>query len=106
MRFSNFRPSQASVERANRLLKLSRENSLDEATRRELDRFEQAELLMRLVKAPDPRKPKQVAASPMSRYVPLQLRREMRSEPGSIASIACSTKTMRSCRTSRITSSP
>jgi hypothetical protein len=46
-----FRPSQASVERANRLLELSRENSLDEATRRELEQFEQAELLMRLVKA-------------------------------------------------------
>jgi hypothetical protein len=46
-----FRPSQASIDRANRLLELSRENSLDEASRRELDQFEQAELLMRLVKA-------------------------------------------------------
>jgi hypothetical protein len=51
MRFSNFAPRKLSVERANRLLELSRENSLDEATRRELDQFEQAELLMRLVKA-------------------------------------------------------
>ena len=47
----DFRPSQASIERANRLLELSRENSLDDATRRELEQFEQAELLMRLVKA-------------------------------------------------------
>jgi hypothetical protein len=46
-----FRPSQTCVDRANRLLELSRENSLDEASRRELDQFEQAELLMRLVKA-------------------------------------------------------
>lgn len=46
-----FRPSQMCVDRANRLLELSRENSLDEATRRELEQFEQAELLMRLVKA-------------------------------------------------------
>ena len=47
----DFRPSQASVDRAKRLLELSRENSLDDASRRELDQFEQAELLMRLVKA-------------------------------------------------------
>jgi hypothetical protein len=46
-----FRPSQMCVDRANRLLELSRENSLDDATRRELEQFEQAELLMRLVKA-------------------------------------------------------
>jgi len=46
-----FRPSQASVDRGNRLLELNRENALDEASRAELDQFEQAELLMRLVKA-------------------------------------------------------
>ena len=50
-RILEFRPSQASVDRANRLLELNRENSLDEASRAELDQFEQAELLMRLVKA-------------------------------------------------------
>jgi hypothetical protein len=33
------------------LLELNRANTLDETTRRELDQFEQAELLMRLVKA-------------------------------------------------------
>lgn len=46
-----FRPSQATVDRANQLLELNRADSLDEATRRELEQFEQAELLMRLVKA-------------------------------------------------------
>jgi hypothetical protein len=46
-----FRPSQATIERANELLELNRANALDEASRRELDQFEQAELLMRLVKA-------------------------------------------------------
>lgn len=46
-----FRPSQATIERANQLLELNRANALDEASRRELDQFEQAELLMRLVKA-------------------------------------------------------
>jgi len=46
-----FRPSHATIERANRLLELNRANALDEASRRELDQFEQAELLMRLVKA-------------------------------------------------------
>lgn len=47
----DFRPSQTSTERANRLLELNRENALDEPSRRELEQFEQAELLMRLVKA-------------------------------------------------------
>lgn len=46
-----FRPSQATIERANQLLELNRANALDEASRRELDQFELAELLMRLVKA-------------------------------------------------------
>jgi hypothetical protein len=46
-----FRPSQATIDRAHQLLELNRANTLDETTRRELDQFEQAELLMRLVKA-------------------------------------------------------
>ncbi len=46
-----FRPSQACIDRANELLELNRANALDESTRRELDQFENAELLMRLVKA-------------------------------------------------------
>lgn len=46
-----FRPSQATIERANQLLELNRANALDEASHRELDQFELAELLMRLVKA-------------------------------------------------------
>lgn len=47
----DYRPSQTLVDRANALLELSRTNQLDEETKRELDQFEQAELLMRLVKA-------------------------------------------------------
>ena len=47
----DFRPSQILVDRASELLDLSRSNKLDEDTRAELDQFEQAELLMRLVKA-------------------------------------------------------
>lgn len=43
-----FRPSPSSIDRANRLLEMSRNNSLDEDARQEL---EQAERLMRLVKA-------------------------------------------------------
>jgi len=46
-----FRPSQASLAWAGQLLELNRENALDDASRAELDQFEQAELLMRLVKA-------------------------------------------------------
>jgi len=46
-----FRPSQASLDRAGQLLELNRENALDDASRAELDQLEQAELLMRLVKA-------------------------------------------------------
>jgi hypothetical protein len=46
-----FRPSPATVERANQLLELNRTGKLDEATLRELDQFEMVESLMRLVKA-------------------------------------------------------
>ena len=46
-----FRPSRASVDRANELLELNRQNALNEGSRGELDQFESAELLMRLVKA-------------------------------------------------------
>lgn len=47
----NFRPSQESIQRATELLELSRQNQLDDDQRREFDQYEQAELLMRLVKA-------------------------------------------------------
>jgi hypothetical protein len=47
----DFRPSDAAVQRAQELLDLNRQGQLDEDLRRELDQFEQAELLMRLVKA-------------------------------------------------------
>lgn len=46
-----FRPSPAVVERANQLLELNRSTGLDDSSRRELDQFEMAESLMRLVKA-------------------------------------------------------
>lgn len=46
-----FRPLQAVIERANQLLEANRSSTLDEASRRELDQFEMAESLMRLVKA-------------------------------------------------------
>jgi hypothetical protein len=46
-----FRPSQESIDRANELLELNRANNLDESSRAELDQYELAELLMRLVKA-------------------------------------------------------
>lgn len=46
-----FRPSPTVVERANHLLELNRTDKLDEASRQELDQFEMAESLMRLVKA-------------------------------------------------------
>ena len=46
-----FRPSLATVERANQLLELNRTGTLDEAERRELDQLEMVESLMRLVKA-------------------------------------------------------
>lgn len=46
-----FRPSQTAVDRASELLELNRQNRLDDEQRGELSQFEQAELLMRLVKA-------------------------------------------------------
>ena len=46
-----FRPSDSTVTRASELLDLNRQGRLGEEQRRELDQFEQAELLMRLVKA-------------------------------------------------------
>ncbi|XZE51517.1 hypothetical protein SH139x_003172 [Planctomycetaceae bacterium SH139] len=49
-RILEIRPSHSTIERANQLLELNRANALVEASRRELDQFEQAELLMRLVK--------------------------------------------------------
>lgn len=47
----DFRPSEAAIARASQLLDLNRAGELDESTRGELDQYEQAELLMRLVKA-------------------------------------------------------
>ena len=47
----DFHPSQASIDRASELLELNRLNRLTDADREELNQFEQAELLMRLVKA-------------------------------------------------------
>ena len=47
----DFRPSQAAVTRASQLLEMNGAGELDESTRAELDQYEQAELLMRLVKA-------------------------------------------------------
>jgi hypothetical protein len=46
-----FRPSPSSIDRANRLLEMSRNNALDEDSREELEQCEQAERLVRLVKA-------------------------------------------------------
>jgi CBS-domain-containing membrane protein len=47
----DFRPSDAAIQRASELLDLNRRDELDEDLRHELDQYEQAELLMRLVKA-------------------------------------------------------
>ena len=47
----DFRPSQSTVDRARQLLELNRNSELDEVTRAELDQYEQAEMLMRLVKS-------------------------------------------------------
>ena len=47
----DFRPSDAAIQRASELLDLNRQDQLDEDLRQELDQYEQAELLMRLVKA-------------------------------------------------------
>jgi hypothetical protein len=46
-----FRPSEQSKQRASELLQLNREGRLDGKLAGELDQYEQAELLMRLVKA-------------------------------------------------------
>lgn len=46
-----FHPSQPTIDRASELLELNRQNRLTDADREELSQFEQAELLMRLVKA-------------------------------------------------------
>ena len=46
-----FHPSETASMRAVELLQLDREGLLDEQQRLELEQFEQAELLMRLVKA-------------------------------------------------------
>ena len=46
-----FRPSQGSKERASQLLELNRAYLLDKHTQEELNQYEQAELLMRLIKA-------------------------------------------------------
>ena len=47
----DFRPSESTVQRASELLDLNRQGRLGDDQREELDQFEQAELLMRLVKA-------------------------------------------------------
>lgn len=47
----SFKPSDASVRRASELLELNRAGQVTEDVRQELEQFEQAELLMRLVKA-------------------------------------------------------
>ena len=46
-----FRPSEESKKRASDLLELNRNGQLDAQSSSELDQFEQAELLIRLVKA-------------------------------------------------------
>jgi hypothetical protein len=47
----DYRPLESVVRRASELLELNREGRLGESLSEELDQFEQAELLMRLVKA-------------------------------------------------------
>ena len=59
-----FRPSQASVDRAGELLELNRRGSLDDAAREELNQLEFAELLMQSVKARIRRKPAETKPSP------------------------------------------
>jgi len=46
-----FRPSQASIRRASELLELNRQGLIEDELLKELNQFEQAELLLRLVKA-------------------------------------------------------
>jgi len=59
-----FRPSQASVDRAGELLELNRRGSLDDAAREELNQLEFAERLMQSVKARIRRKPIETKLSP------------------------------------------
>lgn len=47
----SFRPSVEVVDRASQLLALNRQQQLDEERLHELEQYEQAELLMRMVKA-------------------------------------------------------
>lgn len=47
----DFRPSEQTRKRASELLQLNRDGRLDDQLAQELDQYEQAELLMRLVKA-------------------------------------------------------
>lgn len=47
----DFRPSDSAIQRASELLDLNRQGRLGDDQRQELDQFEQAELLMRLVKS-------------------------------------------------------
>jgi hypothetical protein len=47
----DFHPSEKTKKRASELLELNRQGRLDEQSLQELDQYEQAELLMRLVKA-------------------------------------------------------
>jgi hypothetical protein len=47
----NFRPSADVVQRASKLLSLNRTVQMDDDLKHELDQYEQAELLMRMVKA-------------------------------------------------------
>lgn len=48
---ARFKPSQRTIDRASELLELNRRNELSSEQREELNQFEQAELLMRVVKA-------------------------------------------------------
>jgi hypothetical protein len=50
-RILDFRPSDETVKRASELLELNRQGRLSDELCQELDQFEQADLLMRLVKA-------------------------------------------------------
>jgi hypothetical protein len=47
----NFRPSADVAQRASQLLSLNRTGQMDDDLKHELDQYEQAELLMRMVKA-------------------------------------------------------
>lgn len=47
----NFRPSESLAKRASELLELNRQGALDRATAKELDQFDHAENLMRMIKA-------------------------------------------------------